>query len=536
MQLSVDVLEVTRLPFSKLETLYFTLTLGITPKGKRVTSNICFAKPSVCFKPRNFSFFLQDFQKSKLSLTLNNYRANGVAYPIAFISIPLANFSQRKVVAVNFAMKSMIGAACSPIVRLELFLSRDPDAKPDKFDPGFFEPEMFGDLEASIVRADDIDYTEYEMPFQCVRGKTGQVSAPQHICEHWAELFRNTTTRDILKQLFLDDVLREQVMKNLRKLYDGRDFVNVSDLTENDGVKVKNRETCVKKVATNYESSTALEFDAPLVKSKSKKIELEHAPKANFHLRTKSQGECDPFAPSPPSPDDDTTNPRRSSHDPVIASPEIEAFSKGQSRSRKSPDDSLPDITRTVQRQVTPTQSKKQIPNQASLTDIDGVKFGIRGFANKPRPQEFHESPPKQMLLRGLPPAKYQQTSPDIEISKPMLRGMPPQNKKQPDLHEKGPIRGLLQQRVSSNEPVRRESPPTRHIHGDEVQQTPKSLMRGLPSFPMKRKSSDDSECEIKPPIGSSIPPNPFTMRPKPHGQPADNGVSPRRPRPNNDG
>ena len=112
------------------------------------------------------------------------------------------------------------------------------------------------------------------MPFQCVRGKTGHVSAPQHICEHWTELFRNTATRDILKQLFLDDVLREQVMKNLRKLYDGRDFVNVSDLTENDGVKVKNRETCVKKVATNYESSTALEFDAPLVKSKSKKIKL----------------------------------------------------------------------------------------------------------------------------------------------------------------------------------------------------------------------------------------------------------------------
>ena len=543
MQLSVDVLEVTRLPFSKLETLYFSLSLGIAPKGKRITSNICFAKPSLCFKPRNFSLFIQNHQKANLAVTLNSYRANGKSYPISFISIPLASMPRRKVVAVNFAMKSLIGTVNSPILRLELFLSRDPDEKPDRNDPGFFEPEIFGDLAPLIVRGHDIDYTEYEMPFQCVRGKTGQVSPPQHISEHWLKLFQNSETRQILKDLFLDDVLREQVVKNLRKFYESSDFINISDLTDEDGIRVKSRDACAKEIrnttpATNYESSTALEFETPLVKSKSKKIAIDHHQKTYFHFRTKSQGECDSFAPSPPTTDDDSLNPRRANHDQTEA--EIRSKGDGHSnRSRKSQDDALPDIPRTSQPRQTapPSHGKGQISKQQSLTEIEGVKMGLRGISvpGKQR-QEFHESPPKQLLLRGFPPPKFQQTSPEIEISKPMLRGMPPPAKKQADLHEKGPVRGLLQQRVPPGDGngYRRESPPQKHPFGDSPQ-APKSLMRGLPNFPQKTKG-DDADCEVKPPLGAGVPVSPFSTRPKHHGQSTENGTSPRRTRSNTDG
>lgn len=509
MELSVDVLEITRLPFSKLETLYFSLGVAITPRGRRTNSRVAIAKPKIKFKPNRFKFYVHDRDKSSVSLILYNYRTDGSNYPIAITTIPMRLIQQRVIVPVTLSMKPLIQVETGPIIKTELVLTRDFTLDRSKLQIVDFEP---GELSPHIVHSDD-EETHEEIMYPGV-GSFGQLTPPSYITNKWMELFKNCENQELLRELFVDDFLRTKVMTSLREFYQSQDWLCISDAVKCDSKKHKTNEACVcnsraKSVEPNYISTNALEFEMPLLRSKSKKSNIKIKPHHQaFHLRRRSV-DSNPFNPVPPKRDEEFPNPRRARvedvDDPI--------------RVKKSTEDvNLPDIAR-VRHYVTQFRPKNEETPKRVL----------------------NESPPKQIFARTLTvkhsePVQTKKPG-DVEISKPMIRGQQMQPvKKGSEAHEKQ--RALLQK--INVEPVRHESPPgkmRRILPETNVPPTPqKALMRGLSSLSQKKPTMD--EVEVKPPA----PMSPMATRPKPQTNvqtivpvpPAETGVSPRRTRSTN--
>lgn len=507
MELSIDVLEISRLPFSKLETLYFCLGLAVTPRGKRINSRVAIAKPKIKIKPNRFKLYVHDREKSSASLILYNYRTDGSNYPIAIISIPMRLIQQRAIVPVTLAMKPLIPIDIGPVIKMELVLTRDFTLDRSKLQHAEFEP---GELSQYIVQTNDEETCEKIM-YPGV-DSFGQLTPPSYIANKWHELFKNCEKQELLRNLFVDDVLRGKVMSTLREFYESRDWLCVSDAVKCDSRKHKTNEACAlnsrgKSVETNYISTNALEFEMPTMRGKSKKLNVKVKQHQQFfHLRRRSIGDANPFNPAPPRRDEELPNPRRPRMDDV----------DDPIRIKKSADDvNLPDIARARHYVAQLRPKNEEAPKRT-----------------------VNESPPKQIFARTLTvkhsePVQSKKSG-DIEISKPMIRGQQmQQTKKVPESHEK---QRVLLQKINV-EPLRHESPPgkmRRILPETNVPPTPqKSLIRGLSSLPQKKPD----EMEVKPPVQLS----PMATRPKPPTNiqtivpipPPETGASPRRTRSN---
>jgi hypothetical protein len=489
MQVFVDILEVTRIPFAKLETVYFSLSFAITPRGQRIHSSITFANPAVRCRPKSFRLHVLDIEKSCLTITLFNFRTNGHRVAMAFLAIPLAKLSLHGIISVNLEMTETEGFSPPPILRMELFMTQDPKAKYADLKHVPLEPAMFGDLASRIIHNSEIDEVS---PPKCEKGAFGRLNPPDHILSQWRRLFEGSNSEDLIG-LFLDDVLREEVLERIWDFYRNDDFLCVSDASKADGVKrrLKVMKKKKKKKVKEQVKQTCFESDSDL------RFE-ESCPPISVSKNTSRNRYDDDFMPTPPSGDEDSGNPRRARIDETsgleasFSESDPKDHSKLPIRLKSEDSQNLPDISRlpgvALNASHRPAKQSHDFDNQKGMSRSLGKAI-----------QEGTST--KQGVLRSVTP-KYVSGSAEVEISKPVLRGGPPVKK--PEGHEKlsGP-RGVLPARLQGDE-IRHESPPQKLITRAllspvETASGPKSFVK--PGWNAVGLPLEDSSKKPKPPM-----------------------------------
>ncbi|OHT10402.1 hypothetical protein TRFO_20372 [Tritrichomonas foetus] len=203
MDLCVDLVEVTRVPYHELETVYLSVNMSICPNGKRIITEPSFGSRSVKFSPHRFHFIVNETYNTVLNITILSQLTNNRKNAIAYVKIPLESIPHNSHATKSFKTTSLTNISKSPIIKLSI---------------GF---NINFDIEKPIKHTDAVSFIDYE---SCESAPIleydsfGKIRPPEHYIEKCSKLVEEDF--DVFAKLLSNDLLRFFVLNRVTEICD----------------------------------------------------------------------------------------------------------------------------------------------------------------------------------------------------------------------------------------------------------------------------------------------------------------------------
>lgn len=219
MELFVDLIEITRIPYRELETVYLSANLAIIPYGHHTQTKMTNGNKSVKFTPHKFSFLVDPIpsnSESSLVITVFTHLTNSHKMAISYVSIPINSIPLHSISTAYLSTTPLVSFSASPIVTISLkFNVNNISTNPSQFK----HPSALS----------GIDYTLCEdapkIEFDCF----GQLKPPQHYIDKCVDLIEGNS--DFFLNLISNDSLRNFVLKKVFDRYQVNDWVSISNIS-----------------------------------------------------------------------------------------------------------------------------------------------------------------------------------------------------------------------------------------------------------------------------------------------------------------
>ena len=224
MELTVDLIEITRIPYHELETVYISANLAIIPDGRHVQTKISNGNKSIKFTPHMFSFLIDPIpsnSESSLSITVFTHLTNNHKIAISYVTIPINSIPLCKMPPVSLSTNLLSSFSVSPIVTLSLGINENNHSKQFK---DFTQCQFKHPNEISRI-----DYTLCEdapvIEFDCF----GRLKPPDHYIDKCKDLIEDNT--ELFLNLILNDSLRNYILQRAFQHYQENDCVSISNIS-----------------------------------------------------------------------------------------------------------------------------------------------------------------------------------------------------------------------------------------------------------------------------------------------------------------
>lgn len=226
MELSVDLIEITRIPYHELETVYISANLAIIPDGRHVQTKISNGNKSIKFTPHLFSFLIDPIpsnSEASLVITIFTHLTNNHKIAISYVKIPVNSIPLGKIPPISLSTTLLSSYSVSPIVTISLSMNHDNNNNSKQFKNLAYNQFNHPNEITSI------DYTLCEdapkIDFDCF----GRLKPPDHYIEKCKELIENNS--DLFLNFILNDSLRNFALQKAYHHYQENDYVSISNIS-----------------------------------------------------------------------------------------------------------------------------------------------------------------------------------------------------------------------------------------------------------------------------------------------------------------
>ena len=222
MELTVDLVEITRIPYHELETVYISANLAVVPNGTHVQTKISSGNKSVKFTPHRFPFLIDPISsnsESSLVITIFTHLTNNHKIAISYVSIPINSIPIRKICSASLSTTLLASFSISPIVTVSLGINVNSSQFKNVSHEQLHHPN----------EVSEIDYTLYEdapiIEFDCF----GRLKPPNHYIEKCKNLVEND--QELFLNFILNDSLRKFVLKRAFDHYQVNNSLSISNIS-----------------------------------------------------------------------------------------------------------------------------------------------------------------------------------------------------------------------------------------------------------------------------------------------------------------
>lgn len=427
MELIVDLIEITRIPYSELETVYISSNLAITPKGSRSQTKISSGNKIVKFNPHRFSFLIDDVintPSSALVITVFSQLTNFRQIPISYVSIPLNTIPHRSTASLSLETTSLSSCSISPIVVVSLGIDINVFSARMQNEISIMKnlPKVQMQHPSAIL---GIDYSTCEDPPNIEFDSFGRLKPPENYIAKFNELLNQDI--ELFKQLIHNDSLRKFVLTRATEYYNHlENNITIND-SENNVLKPNQAKKSKKKFSKSSHSKNPDHIPQPPLEPPNPRRQIR-----NDDNSLEAQDNSQNQTPIP-------IQSQRQIQQAIKKEMWTISINNMKSNQARKPNNQPPQhsMIPPSQPQSQPQQNASPPQNPPSIGQISV----INSIAQLPHKTE---SPPKAFVhgvavdpkksIRQKPP-----TGQDIEIQKPLIL----KKKGAPD-YEKPPMRGLL--------------------------------------------------------------------------------------------
>ncbi|KAK8834660.1 hypothetical protein M9Y10_039204 [Tritrichomonas musculus] len=517
MELSVDLIKITRIPYHELETVYISANLAIIPNGHHVQTNVSNGNKSVKFTPHRFSFLIdQDPSNSDLSLviTVFTHLTNSNKQAISYVTIPINSIPYRKISQASLSTTLLSTYSVSPIVKISLGINlTDPSSQ--------FRNWPHCDLQHPNA-VSVVDYDSFENAPIIELDCFGRLKPPEHYIEKCKELIEDNS--ELFMNFILNDSLRKFVLQKAFDNYQDNDYVLLTSIGSSGQ----------QSQSSNISKQNSIKNPKKIQKNKPHTKNLDHPPQPPNETSQPTQ---------PPT--EQTPNPRRQiRNDEQLEVPPIDVNIVGQQHIPQqsfSPNSEANNDSQAIKTQVwTVSLLKKQQQNAQLKQNQYQQQYPYVQQQQQPQatPQN-HQGPQVPQISKNETPTK-----PFIHLRTKPQPFTEMEKQKQLSIFKSPPVRGLLQQKsgpaAEDKKPIGQTNKKNRSICVAPKQiskQTSQGQVDDIPRNDSQSLSATASPTTMQPPNGferrAMKKPKPPQMQGQlmasqpPNGN--DNGISLRR-------
>ena len=502
MELCVDLIEITRIPYHELETVYISANLAVIPNGSRIKTKISNGNKSVKFTPHKFTFLVEDPTTAALVVTVFSQLTDNRQFAVSYVSIPIKSVPYNVISCGSLKTTLLSPYSVSPIVTLSI----GPNIGKNSPHKALKHPDI----------VQNIDYSNYEDAPIIEFNSFGKLKPPQHYIEKCTQLVEENQA--FFLGLIKNDSLRKFLLDKASEFYAKSE--NCIKIMPKKKISIKSHPKC--------DHPPQPPNDPP----NPRRIRSDDSEEGNI-ISNASQ-----FVQSPNPPTIATVStvsssvvaaaaavgisvgiPSNSNVNQNIGSNATQSINSNMERNQNEAINSQPIKTNLFKISNSKKAQTRTGPKiqQLQQQQIQQVQMQHVQHKNESPPKSFmHSLDPLDKKIRSKP-----QPPPDVEIQKPMI-------KKKPNEHDKTPMRGLLQPKL---------------VQEDKSSQ--KKINRSICVSKQKQKIPEDMNDFETPydyrTAGQLMPMGASMMKPKPppqmqaplvpSQQNIDTGTSPRRSR-----